>query len=89
MMPIGRKPRPRVAGDRAGIVRRRVDDDAVMTEIVDQVARERADRVGRDRPSVVGRQDRHVDVGVEVLGIELLAVLHEPDRLAFELDAGR
>jgi 23S rRNA (cytidine1920-2'-O)/16S rRNA (cytidine1409-2'-O)-methyltransferase len=72
--------------DRALVVSGRVDDEPVVAEVVDQVARHCPDGV-RSEPAVVVRGAKEeVDAGVAVLLVGLLVVLDHPGNLAVDDD---
>jgi hypothetical protein len=64
----------------------RVDCEAVVAALVDEVACHRPERVGAEAAALVRRAEEEVDSRVPELGVELLVVLDEADRLTLVED---
>ncbi len=82
MMPTGRKPTFCVAPDGARVGGSRIDGDAVVSEVVEQMARQRAYGVGAEPVLVVVGMQRDVDARVPVLGVGLLVRVDHADHRA-------
>src|SRR2546425_11456081 len=75
-----------VAADRAGVRRRRVDDDAMVPALLDEPPCQSTDGVAAETPVVPVRVQRDVDARMAVVGFRLLPVTDHPDGLALVLD---
>ena len=75
-----------VAPDRPLVVGRRVDREAAVTAVDDQVARHRSHRVRPEAAVVVLCSEEEVDACVPVLLVGLLVVLDHPGDLALDED---
>lgn len=85
---LGESP-PVVRPDRSGVVRGRIDGQAVVASVPDEVVHEGAYRGRSDAATVPVGVDRDVDACVLVLRGELLRALDEPDRVPVDLDRER
>jgi hypothetical protein len=75
MMPTRRKPDARVAADRRLVGRRRVDGEAVVPAVTDQMEGKGPHGVAADAAVVDLGVEEDVDGGVAVVGLSLLRVL--------------
>ena len=69
----------RVGPDGGLVVDRRVDRQAVVAAVVDEVRRERPDRVGTEAATLGGGREEEVDAGVAEVGFGLLGRLDVAD----------
>src|SRR5918998_735574 len=75
-----------VGADSGRVVDRRVDGEAVMAVLLEEVAGEQADRFGSQPPAVAGRGKKDVHVRVAIHCVVLLVVLDRADDLRVYLD---
>jgi hypothetical protein len=80
------EPHASVGADRLLVVGGRVDGEAVMAALLEQVAGQGPDRVGAEPAALPVPMQEDVDGGVPVVGIGLLPALDEPDQLPVGLD---
>jgi hypothetical protein len=75
-----------VGADGCGVRRRRVDRDAMMAMVVDEMTHDEPHRLGAESTAVQGRIQEQVDLRVAILGLELLVELDQTRDRAIDDD---